>query len=371
MSIWDLPIHNCCPIIGTCLDIKQLKRIKQRFGKELQGVQQLDTDYDLHSYFVAISSSKNPISIYINKILKKKYQRFVSDIKKHTSEAAIEALWSDIPATNLNSLAGYFWAIVSSEHVSEALKKRVFGEIHMISHIAGQSNITTTQSLLDDKHQALQEVVKKNRLLESKNRQLEDLRHQLNELRLRNVKISKRNSSIEKENALTGVSTQDNRFQEQKIYQLQQHINQLGDKLQTRNNPAVLLSNLYKPEKNKPEQKKIKNCDNNCSECKRVDLCGKKILYVGGFSRHRKKFQQITHSCNGEFYYHDGGMQQSTHLLNSLIKKADCIFFPIDCVSHGAMGRIKSLAKTHCKDCVFLRSASLSSFDHEIRRYAS
>jgi len=34
-SIWDLPAHQCCPVVGTCLDVNELKRVKNRFSKQL------------------------------------------------------------------------------------------------------------------------------------------------------------------------------------------------------------------------------------------------------------------------------------------------------------------------------------------------
>lgn len=368
-SIWNLPVHQLCPVIGTCLDVKQLKRLKNRFMSKLQGVQ-LETDYDLHSYFVSVSSSKNPMSVYINKTLNKQYQRFVSDINKHKSDEAIEAVWDKISSTDLNSLAGYFWAIITSKYASEVVKNRVYGEIHMISHIAGQANKNDVQALLHDKQQVTLDLAKKDRLIASKNHQLEQQKNQIFELKQRNTKIKLQLSVFQNKPHTTGLSTQDYQRQivdqEHKILRLQQRIKKLENKPQQKKAQEVTLRSLFES-----AQQKTKTCNGNCSECQRTDLCGKKILYVGGFSRHRQKFNQLTRSINGEFFYHDGGMQQSEHLLNDLVRKADCIFCPIDCISHSAMGRIKSLAKTHCKDCIFLRSASLSSFNQEIRRYAN
>ena len=94
------------------------------------------------------------------------------------------------------------------------------------------------------------------------------------------------------------------------------------------------------------------------------------VRNVGGFARLRNKFQKMTEKINACFLYHDGCVQQSVTQLDDLVKRADAIFCPIDCISHGAVDRIKTVSRNELKDCVFLRSASLSSFKDRIVQYA-
>lgn len=374
-SIWDLPPHLSCPVIGTCINVSELKRLKIRFKKQIGDVQ-FESDYDLHSYFVSASTNKNVISVHINKTLNNQYQRFINEIKTKKNDEQIESVWELIVPSDLHSLAGYFWAIVTSKYASEQLKDKVYGEIHMISHIAGQSNKIIEQNLINEKHKVLLDNVKKDRSIDSKNNLIEGQRILIDELRQRNAQITLQLSGLQIKNQSPGLSTEDYQHQladqQHNIYRLQKRINQLEKKRETEPKQKIaynLKDQISTPLK--PLQIATESCDGNCKKCKSTDLCGKKILYVGGFSRHRNKFQQLTQSINGEFYYHDGGKQQSEHQLTEMVKKVDCIFCPVDCISHSAVDRIKTLAKSHCKDCVFLRSASLSSFNTGIRAYAS
>ena len=47
----------------------------------------------------------------------------------------------------------------------------------------------------------------------------------------------------------------------------------------------------------------------------------------------------------GLLLHHDGGQMQNIGLLAGLIRRAECVFFPVDFVSHQAMFAIKR----HCE----------------------
>lgn len=369
-AIWDLPAHHRCPVVGTCLEVAQLKKLKTRF-QDCINEDNLSTDYELHSYFVAISSTKNIVSTYINKWLDKKYQRFINKINSLKDNDAIEAQWNNTPKTELKTLAGLFWAILSSKYACDGLKEYVYGEMHMISHIAGQSDRTDIHALVNEKKSALEAVEKKERTIAAKNQRLQAQKEQINQLKQQNSELLKNYQQLLKAVKQPTAASPE---QEKKIADQQTKIAHLETQLAKKSSvkpstiPAQEVSLNQLIAESPTAQKE--HCGGDCKTCSNSDLCGKKILYVGGFSRHRRKFQKMTHSINGEFFYHDGGKQQSSHLLDNLVQKADCIFCPIDCISHDAIGRVKTLAKTHCKDCIFLRSASLSSFHQEIKRYA-
>lgn len=371
-SLWDLPAHYCCPIIGTCLDVAQLKKIRNRFSDDFNA-SDLKTDYELHSYFVNISSNKNQISVYINKLLNKQYLRYVNDVNKLKIDDDIEAAWRRIVKSDLLVIAGYFWAIMSSKYSSEKLKNKIYGEVHMISHIAGQDNNSELKKLRDDKKESVLLLAKKQRFIDDKNIKLEKQRVEIKHLKEQNSQVLFQKHQLQLRQDDKGLSAKDYErliaSQQFKITSLQNKL----DALEEFSTNKILENKTSKPLnlENVVMMNEEAQCDGVCVDCDNSDLCGKKILYVGGFSRHRRKLQRMTNDINGKFFYHDGGKQQSEHVLDDMVKKVDCVFCPVDCISHSAIGRIKTLAKTHCIDCVFLRSASLSSFDAEIKRYAS
>lgn len=358
-SIWDLAASVRCAVIGTCIEIDTLKQAKKRFN-HLINEYQLESDYELHSYFVSICANKNPISQYLNKVLNKKYQHFLNQARSLKDDHRIETVWDSINKNDIRSLSGYFWAFMISKYISEEAKHRIYGDIHMISHIAGQNHRKSIQQLHDENQVLSGQLKKKEKQLDLKQSSLDKLKKELDSIKIRISQL--RYSEQHTNNHDVGSYQQIIAKQDQRIIHLQQKLEQY------KNQELKILPINVPPPKHEPLED---NCLRNCSSCQKSDLCGKKILYVGGFSRHRSKFQKMTEAINGQFFYHDGGKQESEHQLDELVKKADAIFCPIDCISHSAIGRIKSLVKSQCKDCIYLKSASLSSFKNEVTRYAS
>lgn len=367
ITLWNLPANQRCAVIGTCISMDQLQQAKSRFKQYTRDVS-IQTDYELHSYFVSVSERKNIVSVYLNKLLNKTHQHFIQNCRYLKTDVDIESTWRAIQSSDLRSLSGYFWAILTSKYASKKLKDRIYGDVHMISHIAGQEHRSELQKGLDEIKALRSSLEKKERVVRTKNQLIERLRE--DNQRLKNRTIKSRGTSVEHyaDKKTQHLTTQHykSKLARQKNYisDLLQHIKTLEQN--SRDIPSENIESEYATLELENE-----TCQGDCSKCKKTDLCGKTILYVGGYSRHRSKFQRMTESINGQFYYHDGGMQQSEHQLDDLVKKADAVFCPVDCISHNAMGRIKNLAKSQCKDCVFLKSASLSSFKNEVTRYAS
>ncbi|HID48698.1 MAG TPA: DUF2325 domain-containing protein [Chromatiales bacterium] len=96
--------------------------------------------------------------------------------------------------------------------------------------------------------------------------------------------------------------------------------------------------------------------------CPRLDLCGRRILYVGGRQSQCAHFRALVERLNGEFIHHDGGREEGRLRLGSVLSRADAVLCPMDCISHDAMGRVKRFCKRHAKRLVLLPRASLSAF---------
>lgn len=358
--LWKLPASQRCAVIGTCLKVSELRKIGLRY-KTLFEPAIPESNYGLHSYTVALTEHKNPLSVHLNKLLNRRYQVFISELRSHKSEASLITLWKGLDRNDLRALGGYFWAILTSRHASERVRLLAYGDIHMISHIAGKTRRTQQRQQQSELKTLQQELAKKKCLLESKNRQLVDLRQTLESLKQINSRLRQQLAQAARDQKDTAGSP----VQHSAVVTLKSIGSRPSATARRKKRASVTIQQV--------PVEPVRDCSGNCAQCKRAeaDLCGKKVLYVGGFTRHRNKFQRLTEQINGTFYYHDGGMHSSEHLLDELVKKADCIFCPVDCISHSAIGRIKSLAKSHCKDCIFLKSASLSSFKQEITRYAS
>ena len=93
-----------------------------------------------------------------------------------------------------------------------------------------------------------------------------------------------------------------------------------------------------------------------------IDLCGRRVAYVGGRAGAVGHFRAVVESLNGRFSHHDGGVDDNIGRLGGVLNQADVVLCPIDCVSHGACLKAKALCKQSAKPFVPLRTAGLSSF---------
>jgi hypothetical protein len=373
-TLWTLPSNIRCAVIGTCLEIAQLKRLANRFRK-YTGEVCLDTDYDLHSYFVSVCGNKNPVSVYLNKLLNRQYASHIQLSQKLKSEQQIVAAWASIDRLDVRALSGYFWAFLTLRHLTDSVRDRIYGDIHMISHIAGRNEKSATYRLLEENQRLSNDNLRKDRQLSERARKLVDQGLKIDKLQLQNSHLQHANAQLKDKIAADnpGLVKYKARIAEQQVQirRLRAQLLALERQQVSHDDDRTLGQAILGTGVADPLVLADSTCDQNCVECIQRDLCGKTILYVGGFARHRKKFERLTQAMNGRFFYHDGGLQQSDHQLDEMIRKADCVFCPVDCVSHSAMGRIKDVARQRDMDCVFLKSASISSFRREVIRYAS
>ncbi|RYG29397.1 DUF2325 domain-containing protein, partial [bacterium] len=97
-------------------------------------------------------------------------------------------------------------------------------------------------------------------------------------------------------------------------------------------------------------------------EADRVSFDGATFLYVGGRPSQVEQLRDLVQKRDGLLLTHDGGVENSSGLLPGLVARADAVFFPVDCVSHGAV----LIAKRHCRELetplIPLRHASVTCF---------
>jgi len=91
-----------------------------------------------------------------------------------------------------------------------------------------------------------------------------------------------------------------------------------------------------------------------------LDLSGLTLLYVGGRAHQVPRMKELIEGLGARFLHHDGGIEHRSGLLPGLVSRADRVYFPIDCVSHDAALTIKRLCRLSDKAYEPLRTASLT-----------
>jgi hypothetical protein len=92
------------------------------------------------------------------------------------------------------------------------------------------------------------------------------------------------------------------------------------------------------------------------------------VLYVGGRPGLIDQLKVVVARRGEIFLSHDGGIEENLATLPALISRADAAFFPMDRISHSAVGHVKKYCRDGHKPFMPLRSVSVASFVAAIGR---
>ncbi|MFV2004711.1 MAG: DUF2325 domain-containing protein [Gammaproteobacteria bacterium] len=380
-KIWQLEASFHCSVIGTCLTLTELNRLSKKLKISIKAEL---SDYDWHHSFVSVAGKNSYAAKYLNKYLDKKYKTAIKQAQ-NLSQKEMEQLWD--AAIQQDQLPATYWALLTHPLTSAQLIDRMYGEVHMLSHLSGASvrinmerlkrleveKLSYDKTLTTMQHET-------NKKSELKSNIILDLKRRVQQAERLRLDLRKSEKVIEEYKSCKSLVTLQHRLAEveKKLFtktneslkaeaQIEEWRalamkcgNQLGtlksDYAQMQQEHSTMEQNLLEM-----LQKKCASCDGE-TQCANKDLNGNCILYVGGKDRLNAYFRALVEDQNGEFIYHDGGLNDGRQRLSSLLPKADMVFCPKDCISHEAVNKLKKFFKRSGKPLIMLRRASLAAF---------
>ena len=91
------------------------------------------------------------------------------------------------------------------------------------------------------------------------------------------------------------------------------------------------------------------------------------FLYVGGRDCQVAHLREIASRHGAELIHHDGGLREAVSRIDTVLPSVDCVFCPIDCISHDACLRVKTGCKKFGKTFIPLRNGSKSSLERALQ----
>ncbi|MEM9732291.1 MAG: hypothetical protein AAF903_02260, partial [Pseudomonadota bacterium] len=146
--LWNVkePVH--CSIIGTCASVNDIKRLAAKVGIELlEGA----SDYVVHGYLVQRSAEDTPFSRAFQKLMDSRYAGALRKVKRATQASQLESLWDEM--RDNGQIASAYWAFMTMAHVPDAVRERIFGEVHMFSHLAGANYARKSVEVVELDHE--------------------------------------------------------------------------------------------------------------------------------------------------------------------------------------------------------------------------
>jgi hypothetical protein len=354
LKIWEIQSNWLCSIVGTCLGPSDVDRILRRAGVRFQDGAQA---YDIHGFMVVRASERGRVGREINKTLDEKYAAVVRKVGAEQDQGGLAALWDDL--CGRGQVAGAYWAIMSHAHVPEDLKVHAFGEVHMLSHFMGGYN----------RHSAKELWAAERQIQELGGRLARARRHGQETALAREQRIGELEQELERTRA-EAVKAQAERARrpaaaataarqrrgERRLAAARARMEALERENQRlRALLDVLSDQTPPPAAPAPEACPIAAAPASAPE-------GRCVLYVGGRCQLLPHLRARAAACNACLLHHDGGQEETLQALDGLVDRADVVFCPIDCVSHQACLKVKSLCRRRAKPFVPLRSSSATCF---------
>ena len=379
-KLWEIRPDLHCSILGTCLSYADLLKIGRKAG--FVPAEQA-SEYDVHNYFVHRAEEPDRLARLMHKALDAKYRAAIHASQMARCEDSLDAFWSR--AVDKGDIPGPYWALVTHPLVTDRLIVRAFGDVHMLSHLTGAANRADAKRL-QSLETALAEAKRnlaaqaaehrqtaalhadENAVLESRLRAAEAAGEALTvaEARLRDFESGDAHRALVRANATLTADLEASRRAcegararcrdlEQEVSELRQADREATANLEALRNECSSLEMLVRTDID-GETTSVK------AEIPAIDLCGRRIAYVGGRANTVGHFRAVVENLNGRFSHHDGGIDDNIGRLGGVLSQTDVVLCPVDCVSHGACLKAKIFCKQAAKPFVPLRTAGLSSF---------
>jgi hypothetical protein len=364
--IWEFGTNLHCSIIGTCLSTAELRHVLEKLKVNGAAVA---SDHELHSMGVVLAGRREGGAKFLQKALDRQHRSTIVRYSRAKESASLLALWED--SLKQGDIPGAYWAALTHPLTTEDIVKRVFGDVHMLSHLVGAANRADIRRLrqLEQERAALAaKVDRQQRLLHEGFVVRDRIIEELNELLAKQVSERSERPPVpeQRTDAEAIIHDLNKRLIQETVRRerSEQRVAELSAAL--REKTGALQESQLECQSCRQE---LDDVDRQLAALLKPDsdgavelvvLSGFTLLYVGGRAHQIPKLKAMTERAGGRFLYHDGGIEHSSGLMPGLISRADRVFFPIDCISHDAVAALKRYCRQTGKIYEPLRTASLA-----------
>jgi hypothetical protein len=360
LGLWQIDPGAQCSIIGTCLSDRDLR---DAVRKHLPSFDVRASNYEIHCHCAHASHTDGPLARTLTKMLNRRYAGAVSLAGKAESEAELIALWVRLRDSGMTA-AGY-WAVMSHRHISDLTKQRVFGEVHMLSHLHGRSihELTTRLAELQRRYSKIE-----SRLTRSETG--------------RQAALAERDTALTARDALQAALAERLAQARNPPDNIGRTISRLREELAQRERALVIArararqaeAGLERLERERRARERVVTPQPASPEAQRThvrpvapaDLAGTRILYIGGRNGVIPHLHAVAAAHAAELLHHDGGVEDSMHRLAEMVERCDAVICPVDCVSHGACRLAKSSCLRLNRTFLPIQTASRASFERAL-----
>ncbi|MEO0601487.1 MAG: DUF2325 domain-containing protein [Myxococcota bacterium] len=375
----DIRRDYLCSIIGTCLTLRELRKLARQSGVHESEL----SDYDLHGLMISHCTMVPATRKLVHKALERKHAAAIRRARAAETSEDLLAYWRE--CVEVGRAAGAYWAVFTHPEATPEVVTEAFGDIHMLSHLQGANRRVSQQQLEQafaesetNKQRAaeLLDLLRQERSAHSRVRGLvSDL--QASEVRLgkelSRERARKADSALVREcdtlraeiaGLRTEVEAQRRRGEdaEQQRDRLEGMLRKAERKTtQVLEQRDALALEARAAEAQLDSLLSELQVDDECGRCPHRDLGGMCVLYVGGRQSLVRHYRELVQRRGGQFVHHDGGLEDQKTQLDVLVSSAGVVLCPVDAVSHDACLRVKRACRRGDRPFVPLRTCGVAS----------
>lgn len=362
--LWDIAPNLHCSVIGTCLTTGELRQFFVKLGA---ADARTATDHTLHGRGVQTAGRRDSAGKLLHKTLDKRHEASIRRFAKAGSAEQLRQLW--LQAFEQGDIPGAYWAVLTHPTTDVVLAQQVFGEVHMLSHMVGSANrldiarLRRTEQALAERDDT---IARQQARLQVAAQERGKLLRRLEALEALAARTKSEPAAMPAQAPADAADTLRRKLGDERAHAaaLAARLAEAEEALRTARKSVSALEaqeRTLQAELAAFEAELAGHAGSGAAAgAGRLD--GRRLLYVGGRPGLTDALRTLAERRGGTMLTHDGGIEDSAALLPGLISQADIAFFPVDCVSHAAAGRIKTLCRQAGKPFVPLRSASVASF---------
>ena len=361
--LWEITSWMHCSIIGTCLSTTALHHLLVKLRLAPADVD----DHAAHKIGVTIAARSDVAGKLLHKTLDTCHRLAINRFARAHTEDEVRALWR--AAVDQGDIPGAYWAVMTHPASSRVLLGEAFGDVHMLSHLVGAANRADIRrlraleaALADHREKLARQQSALRDAVTSRDAVIDDLRATL----ARQIETEPKAAEPTAERTLHAL-----------VRDLEDRLHREAARRQTTDQKlATVRAELQR-------ERGLREVAERDAAAARADLAAidltlehghqtperplrcpdnTVILYVGGRPHLLAKLRGMVAQAGATLLDHDGGLEDNDALLASLIARADVVMFPVDCVSHRAVGAIKRGCEKSGRPFIALRSASASAF---------
>ena len=390
LKLWELEDRLHCPVVGSCLPMRQLQRFARRFGF----AEYLHDEHQLHVEAVVRAGQRGPFAKALQNYFDQEFAAMVRRFLAVHEEPAVLRLWQT--AMQQGEVPAALWAALTHPAVGPLARHRIYGDIHMLSHQVGASHAADARRLarLEEANSALREQLLQQQRESSE--QIAALREQMDGVtqerdRLAQVAaevapLQQRLTRYASGGEVTALRQQlaSGTRERQRLIARCQHLEQVTQKLREQAQQVAAVTAERDQLRSEQEQlqkqlQKLLEIDTQATEagcagcgCDRCDSAApgplRCILCVGGRPALVAHYRALAERLGMVLRHHDGGREEALSRLPELLSGVDAVLCPTDCVSHSAYYQLKQQCRRQGTPCLFYQGSGVASFGSALAR---